>query len=409
MVHKLIEGLGNGTKNMLTQKRIITYLMHNHSSTIPDLAKDIDLSIPTVTKFVMELVEEGYIINYGKQETSEGRPPNLYGLNPDSAYMVGVDIKAFCLNIGLMNFTGDMVDIQMGIECRLDNTLESLDLLIQHICTFIEKHKNIRDKILQVGVNISGRVNPEEGYSFSMFNFEERPLAEILTEKIGIPVSIDNDTRAMAYGELLKGVVKGEKDVVFINLSWGLGSAFIIDGKIYTGRSGFSGEFGHFNVFDNEIICRCGKKGCLETEVSGSALHRILCERVKNGQTSILSKRILTGDAPLTLEEIVEATNKEDILCIELVEEIGRKLGRYLAGLINLFNPELVIIGGTLALTEDYILQPIKTAIRKYSLNLVSKDSAVVLSKLQAKAGVVGACLLSRSKFLTSSLFCAII
>lgn len=398
MVHKLIEGLGNGTKNMLTQKRIITYLMHNHSSTIPDLAKDIDLSIPTVTKFVMELVEEGYIINYGKQETSEGRPPNLYGLNPDSAYMVGVDIKAFCLNIGLMNFTGDMVDIQMGIECRLDNTLESLDLLIQHICTFIEKHKNIRDRILQVGVNISGRVNPEEGYSFSMFNFEERPLAEILTEKIGIPVSIDNDTRAMAYGELLKGVVKGEKDVVFINLSWGLGSAFIIDGKIYTGRSGFSGEFGHFNVFDNEIICRCGKKGCLETEVSGSALHRILCERVKNGQTSILSKRILTGDAPLTLEEIVEATNKEDILCIELVEEIGCKLGRYLAGLINLFNPELVIIGGTLALTEDYILQPIKTAIRKYSLNLVSKDSAVVLSELQAKAGVVGACLLSRSK-----------
>lgn len=388
----------SGTKGMITQKRIITYLMHNHSSTIPDLAKDIDLSIPTVTKFVMELVEEGYIVNYGKQETSEGRPPNLYGLNPDSAYMVGVDIKASCLNIGLMNFTGDMIDIQMGIKCRLENTLEGLEELTCHICNFVEKHQNIREKILQVGVNISGRVNPEEGYSFSMFNFEERPLAEILTEKIGIPVSIDNDTRAMAYGELLKGVVKGEKDVVFINLSWGLGSAFIIDGKIYTGRSGFSGEFGHFNVFDNEIICRCGKKGCLETEVSGSALHRILCERVKNGQTSILSKRILTGDAPLTLEEIVEATNKEDILCIELVEEIGRKLGRYLAGLINLFNPELVIIGGTLALTEDYILQPIKTAIRKYSLNLVSKDSAVVLSKLQAKAGVVGACLLSRSK-----------
>lgn len=217
MGHKLIEELGNGTKSMLTQKRILTYLMHNHSSTIPDLAKDIDLSIPTVTKLVMELVDEGYIINYGKQETSEGRPPNLYGLNPDSAYMVGVDIKAFCLNIGLMNFTGDMVDIQMGIECHLDNTLESLDVLIQHISTFIEKHQNVREKILQVGVNISGRVNPEEGYSFSMFNFEERPLAEILTEKIGIPVSIDNDTRAMAYGELLKGVVKGEKDVVFIN------------------------------------------------------------------------------------------------------------------------------------------------------------------------------------------------
>lgn len=388
----------SGTKGGITQKKIITYLMHNHSSTIPDLAKDIDLSIPTVTKFLMELVDAGYIVNYGKQETSEGRPPNLYGLNPDSAYMVGVDIKSSCLNIGLMNFTGDMIDLQMGIECRLENTLEGLDELTCHICEFLDKHVNVKDKILQVGVNISGRVNPEAGYSFSMFNFEERPLAEVLYEKIGIPVSIDNDARAMAYGELLKGAVKGEKDIVFINISWGLGSAFIIDGKIYTGRSGFSGEFGHFSVFDNEIICRCGKKGCLETEVSGSALHRILCEKVKNGQSSILSKRILTGETSVTLEEIVDATNKEDILCIELVEEIGRKLGRYLAGLINLFNPELVVIGGTLALTEDYILQPIKTAIRKYSLNLVSKDSAVVLSKLQAKAGVIGACLLSRSK-----------
>ena len=388
----------SGTKGGITQKKIITYLMHNRSSTIPDLAKDIDLSIPTVTKFLMELVDAGYIVNYGKQETSEGRPPNLYGLNPDSAYMVGVDIKASCLNIGLMNFTGDMIDLQMGIECRLENTLEGLDELTRHICEFLDKHVNVKDKILQVGVNISGRVNPEAGYSFSMFNFEERPLAEVLYEKIGIPVSIDNDTRAMAYGELLKGAVKGEKDIVFINISWGLGSAFITDGKIYTGRSGFSGEFGHFSVFDNEIICRCGKKGCLETEVSGSALHRILCEKVKNGQSSILSKRILTGEMSVTLEEIVDATNKEDILCIELVEEIGRKLGRYLAGLINLFNPELVVIGGTLALTEDYILQPIKTAIRKYSLNLVSKDSAVVLSKLQAKAGVIGACLLSRSK-----------
>ena len=402
IVQRLIEGLGNGTKNMLTQKRILTYLMHNHSSTIPDLAKDIDLSIPTVTKFVMELVEEGYIINYGKQETSEGRPPNLYGLNPDSAYMVGVDIKSFCLNIGLMNFTGDRVDIQMGTECHLDNTLESLDVLIHHISTFIEKHKNVREKILQVGVNISGRVNPEEGYSFSMFNFEERPLAEILTEKIGIPVSIDNDTRAMTYGEMVKGLVKGEKNIIFINLSWGLGAGLIINGDIFTGKSGFSGEFGHFNVFDNEILCHCGKRGCLETEVSGAALHRKLIQCVQDGKQSILSKRILHGDAPLTLDEIISATNREDLLCIELVEEIGQKLGRYLAGLINLLNPELVIIGGVLAQTGDYILQPIKSAVRKYSLNLVNKDSVITLSKLLDKAGVIGACMLSRRSMFES-------
>lgn len=397
MVHRLIEELESGTKGTVTQKRIIAYLMHTHFSTIPDLAREIDLSVPTVTKFVMEMVESGYIVNYGKQETSEGRPPNVYGLNPGSAYTIGVDIRAFCLHIGLMNFTGDIVDSEMGLECCLENSPAGLETLVEHIRNFIDRHESVKDKILQVGVNISGRVNPEEGYSYSMFNFEERPLSEVLSDKLGIPVRIDNDTRAMAYGEMLKGVVKAEKDIVFINVSWGLGAAFIIDGKMYEGRSGFSGEFGHFSVFDNEIICRCGKKGCLETEVSGQALHRLLCEKVKGGQNSILAKKILSSTEEVTLEEIVEATNKEDMLCIELVEEIGRKLGRYLAGLINLFNPELVVIGGTLARTEDYILQPVKTAVRKYSLNLVNRDSAIVLSKLQNKAGVVGACLLARN------------
>lgn len=90
------------------------------------------------------------------------------------------------------------------------------------------------------------------------------------------------------------------------------------------------------------------------------------------------------------------------MLCIEIVDEIGQKLGKHIAGLINLFNPEMVIIGGALSLTGDYLLQPLKTAIRKYSLNLVNKDSIVVTSKLKAKAGVVGACLLARSKMFNS-------
>ena len=187
-----------------------------------------------------------------------------------------------------------------------------------------------------------------------------------------------------------------------MNVSWGLGIGIIIDGKIYSGKSGFSGEFGHISIFDNEILCHCGKKGCLETEASGSALHRFLIQRIDSGAASILSKRVKAVGKAVTLEEIIEAVNKEDQLCIELTEEVGKKLGRQVAGLINIFNPELVIIGGTLSCTEDYILQPLKTAIRKYSLNLVSKDSEVKLSKLKERAGVVGACMLARSRIFES-------
>lgn len=400
MKQQLLKEIELGSKNALIKKKIITHYIYNGSSTITDLSKELDLSIPTVTKFISEMNEDGYINDYGKLETSGGRHPSLYGLNPESGYFIGVDIKKFAVNIGLINFKGDMMELKMNIPYKFENTPEAMDDLCKLISSFIKKTRVNTEKILNININISGRVNPESGYSFSQFNFSEQPLAEVLTEKIGYQVCIDNDTRAMTYGEYLQGCVKGEKNVIFVNVSWGLGIGIIIDGKVYTGKSGFSGEFGHINVFDNEILCHCGKKGCLETEASGSALHRILLERIENGECSILSDR--AKEHLLTLDEIIAAVNKEDLLCIEIVEEIGQKLGKQIAGLINIFNPELVIIGGTLSLTGDYITQPIKTAVRKYSLNLVNKDSAIMTSKLKDRAGIVGACMLARSRMFES-------
>lgn len=398
MKPNLLEEIKAGTKNALLKKKIITYYIYNGHSTITSLAKELDLSVPTVTKFINEMCEEGYIHEYGKQGTNSGRRPSLYGLDAESGYFIGVDVKRFAINIGLMNFKGDMVDLKMNIPYYCRNTQEGLDDLCKLISKFIKKNDIGKEKILNVNINISGRVNPESGYSHSWFNFEERPLAEIISGKIGHTVTIDNDTRAMTYGEFLKGNIQGEKNILFINLSWGLGLGIIINREIYTGKSGFSGELGHQPTFNNEIMCHCGKKGCLETEASGSALHRILLERIANGEESILSNRAKDTESLLTLDEIIDAINKEDLLCIEILEEMGQKLGKQVAGLINLFNPELVIIGGTLSQTGDYILQPIKSAIRKYSLNLVNQDSTITLSKLKSKAGVIGACMLARSK-----------
>lgn len=397
MKQQFLKELEIGSKNAMLKKRIIKYCINNGSFTITDLSKELDLSVPTITKLILEMCDDGYIDDLGKLETSGGRPPILYGLNPASGYFIGVDIKKFSIDVGLINFKGDIIELKMNIPYKCENTVDSMNDLCKLITNFIKKTSVDKEKILNINVNISGRVNPESGYSFSQFNFEERPLAEILTERIGYKISIDNDTRAMTYGEYIQGSVKGEKDILFVNISWGLAIGIIIEGKIYSGKSGFAGEFGHLSTFENEIICHCGKKGCLETEASGSALYRILMERINNGESSILTNQIKAGEA-LTLDDIICAVNKEDILCIEIVEEIGQKLGKQIAGLINIFNPELVIIGGILSLTGDYITQPIRTAIRKYSLNLVNKDSAVVTSKLKDKAGVIGACMLARSK-----------
>lgn len=354
MGDKLLKEIEKGSKLAVMKKRIITHYIYNGSSTITDLAKEMDLSVPTVTKFIDEMCEDGYINDYGKLETSGGRHPSLYGLNAESGYFVGVEVRQFSIHLGLINFKGDVMQLKMNVPFRAKNTPECLDELCKIIKQFLQKLPIEQDKVLNINVNLSGRVNPDLGYSYSIFNFDERPLSDIISEKLGgFRVSIDNDTRAMIYGEYMQGAVKGEKNIILINVSWGLGMGIIIDGKLYKGKSGFSGEFGHNYGYENEIICHCGKKGCIETEVSGSALQRILLEHIKNGETSIISNSRKNIEE-ITLDDIIAAVNKEDLLCIELVEEIGVKLGRHVAGLINIFNPELVIIGGDLSRTGDF-------------------------------------------------------
>jgi transcriptional regulator of PTS gene len=398
MQHKFIDS-ESGSKTDLTKKGIIRFYINNGSSTIAELTKGLDLSIPTTTKLIGELIDAGFVQDFGKQETEGGRRPNLYGLNPDSGYFIGVDIKKFHINIALINFKGETIKYKDNIPYQLENTQEALNQLCDIIHHFLAEWSGVADKILCVGVNVSGRVNPESGYSYSYFYFEEKPLSELIEERVGVRCFIDNDSRAMAYGEYMCGVAKGEKSMIFVNIGWGVGVGIVIDGKLYYGKSGFSGEFGHIYAFDNEIICRCGKKGCLETEASGLAIHRILLERVKSGTNTILQEKI-DSDKPLLLEDIIEAVLEEDVLSIEIIEEVGNKLGKAISGLINLFNPELLVIGGTVALTGDYILLPIKSAVKKYSLNLVNQDTEIKLSKLGDKAGAIGAGLFARERIL---------
>ena len=384
-------------KNVQIKKDIINHFIANGNDTIAELSKELDLSVPTITKFIGELMDQGLICEYGKMQTTGGRYPNVYGLNPDSVYFVGVDMTRHHLNIALMDFKGDIVQSQLGIPFIYENTSEAFDTLCNHIQNFIDQTGELKEKIYSINLNISGRVNPESGYSYSSFYFSEQPVTEILSAKLDFKVGIDNDTRAMAYGEYMKGVVEGEKQVIFVNISWGLGIGIIIDGKLYYGKSGFSGEFGHFPAFDNEILCHCGKKGCLETETAGVAIHRMILERINNGESSILTEKVKDLNH-LTLTDIINATNMEDPLCIEIVEQVGYKLGKYIAGLINIFNPELVVIGGQVSETEGFIMLPIRSAVRKYSLSLVNKDTRIVSSKLKQKAGIIGACMIARSR-----------
>jgi len=399
MALKFLEEIKQGIRSASLKKDIICYYINNGDDTLADLGKELNFSVPTVTKMVGELIEDGIVMDFGKMETPGGRRPNIYGLNQSSGYFIGVDISQKRVHIGLINFKGDLIDEQMDISFEEAHPHERFERLCEIIEDFMSHTVVPKDKILSIGINISGRVNPQTGHSYSFFYFDERPLTEMFEEKLGIDVSIDNDSRAMAYGEYIKGRVQAEKNIIYVNVGWGLGLGIIVNGQLYYGKSGFSGEFGHITAFENEILCHCGKKGCLETEASGSALYRKFLEKLHNGQSSLLTQQKENEDE-ITLNDIIDVALQEDILAIELIEEVGNTLGKHVAGLINLFNPELVIIGGTLANAGDYLILPLRSAIKKYSLNLVNKDSSIKISKLGDKAGLLGASLLARSKFI---------
>ena len=180
---KFLLSSDNNNRNELLKKKIIHYYIANGDATIADLGREMDLSIPTVTKLVAELQDDGYILDFGKQETNGGRKPNIYGLNPASGYFVGVDMLKDKLNIAAIDFKGDKVQLEENIPYQLENTPASLEQFCKIIDDFIVSLPVERNKILAIGVNITGRVNPASGYSYSIFYFEEKPLA-ILTNRM---------------------------------------------------------------------------------------------------------------------------------------------------------------------------------------------------------------------------------
>ena len=380
------------------ERRILARLVENGGATLPELAETLEVSIGTATKEIASLQEAGMVRDSGKIDTGSGRKPRRYELNPEAGYYASIDLNDKYVSLGLMDMSGKMVRMRTNVAYKLENTMPALHKLGEIVRNYKKRIPQYLDRIRCFSVNIPGRINMETGYSHTNFNFTDRPLTDIFTESFGIPACICNDTLAMAYAEYLTSCGKDERNVIYVNVNWGLGTGLILDGRPYFGKSGYAGEFGHIHAFDNEIICRCGKKGCLETEVSGQALRRKLTERIRAGESSILSARVLESDEPLSLEEITDAVQREDTLCIDAIEQVGSLLGIQVASMINVFNPDAVVIGGELAMTGDYLLQPLKTAVNKHVINLAREDTVIRKARLGDEAGIIGGCLIARSR-----------
>ncbi len=370
-----LDNMGVGAHQNFQTKKIIQYLLKEKDKTIPEIRDFCGLSLPTTTKFVNELLEQKILVESGKKESSGGRPPTLYSLNPDRGYIVGVELLLKSFRMSIINLHHELIYEYETDNFDIAKREEAFDFLVRTIPAMIAKKDIPKEKILGVGIGITGRVDVEKGISYSFLNFDE-PLTQLLEKQWEYPVFIDNDTHFMTLGEQTFGLAKAKQNVLYVNLSKGLAIGLISNGQIHKGKSGFAGEFGHITFSDNDKLCICGKKGCLSTVVSGASIEETYFEKTHKN---------------LHYRDIILLSKQGDRIVNEILAEAGEQLGKGLSILIQIFNPELLILGGRFSEIGEYLKYSIIKGMNLHSLPQLIGDCEFQVSPLSEKAEMLGA------------------
>jgi len=280
--------------------------------------------------------------------------------------ILGIDLGGSKILTAVVNSRGEMLSSDEGITPATEGREAVIQSIVESSHRVLKQANVAISEICAIGIGAAGISNPETGILFTsphLPGWRDVSLRDIIQEKLGKKTFLTNDANAAALGEFYFGAARGARNFIYITLSTGIGGGIVIDGKIYSGAIGAAGEVGHMTIDDDGPICNCGNRGCWETLASGTALAREARQRIKEGaRTSILE--YAEGDVEkVTAQVIHSAAEHGDSLARELIARTGYYVGVGLANLINIFNPELIVIGGGLSNIGDMLLKPaFKTA-----------------------------------------------
>jgi predicted NBD/HSP70 family sugar kinase len=356
-----------------------------------DLSILTNKSLPFTTRFLNELIDEGSVVETGYANSTGGRRPQMYSLKDDLNYIVTVAMDQLITKIGILDMHNNVVGEIEKIELPLKDNPKALTLLKNSLLSFIAKSGISKEKILGIGISMPGFVDVKKGINHSFLITEDETIIQYLESELGIPVLIDNDSSLIGLAEMRLGTARGHKNVMVINISWGVGLGMILNGQLFRGNNGFAGEFSHIPVFkDNKKICSCGKTGCLETETSLLAIIGKAITGLEKGKMSVL-KNLSFDHAEQSCKAIMEAASKGDTFAVELFSEAGYNLGLGVAILITLFNPELIILSGRGAEAGKLWLAPIQQAINEHCIPKIAEETQIKISTFGQRVDLIGA------------------
>jgi predicted NBD/HSP70 family sugar kinase len=347
-------------------KNIVRCLSKSDSAlSIPDIAEYVKISVPTCTKLVRTLVEKSYLIEEGKKETENGRRPEFYALNKQRFYAIGVEILLKFIHVSIVRIDSKLLYETSNNQFVLENTPEGLQYVVTFIKDAITENQLKNDQIIGLGVGLAGTVNVHTGET-KYFNFMGVSFKKYLENTFKIPVIIDTDTRAIGIAEQVMGKAQGIENVLIVKVSRSIGLSVILNGKMIVGGTGQAGEFGHLQLGKLGRLCVCGKKGCLETEVSGVALQIDLKEALIEGEISNYLQ--VENVDSYQYHDVLKAVLNGDALALKLILNQADKLGQALGNIVNLLNPDLIVISGEIVMIQDFYIDALKMGLKKTSL-----------------------------------------
>ena len=377
---------------------IIKRLYFDKALSCAELSEILDKSIPSVSKAVNELIEEGFVVEQGYAPSSGGRRPLMYALLPSAMYIVTVAMDQLSTRIQMVDLLNNPVaDIALN-ELKLFANPHALSTLIDYINDYISATGIAKDKIAGIGIGMPGFIDAAEGINYTYLDSAGQSLTQLISAQTGIPAYIENDSSLIALAEQKFGIAKNHKDVMVINLGWGIGLGMIINGEIYRGHNGFAGEFSHIPLSEDGALCTCGKRGCLEAEASMLVVAEKAVKGIKKGHISSL-KHTDKDQSKLVGNAIMEAANNGDQFAIELLSDAGYKIGKALAILIHIMNPESIVLSGRGAIVGKILLAPIQQALNKYCIPRLVSSTELLISDLGFNAELIGTAVLVMENF----------
>jgi len=354
-----------------------------------ELAAATGLSLATVANLVGELLELGLLIEVGYEDSDGGRPRGLVAVNAEGGALIGVDVAETYIHV-------ELYDLSLAVIARAEEELrpgerepsQVLAHIVSAVSCVVGEAGIPADRVLGVGVSMPGMVDREGGVSVFAPNWDwhDVPLLSLLAEHIPYPLYLDNPLRACTVAELWFGAARGCDDVVVVNLGTGVGAGIALGGALHRGVTNSAGEWGHTTLVLDGRLCHCGNHGCVETYVGAPGIMQNLRELAPE------SPLLHPDDQTATIDALARGVTAGDPVAVKVVRDTARYLGAAVADLVNLLNPEVIVLSSWVARRLGQpLLDEVREAVARHALRRPLESTEIVLCPIASNPVSLGA------------------